>query len=110
MRGSNQLVHPHVKAVALACPHAVRWDEGVWTHSLCQAHNEHISFVKLRPHSVETFIHSSEVSVSHSSTLLMTHNLIHWIFLNKCWVGSFIEPSHIQFPIDENVQRSQTKG
>lgn len=91
MGGSNQIVHPHVNAVTLACPHAVRWDEGVWTHSLCQAHNEHISFMKLHPHSVETFIHNTQVSHSLSEVLWCWRTLLYTRFLYKYKVTSFIE-------------------
>lgn len=91
MGGSNQIVHPHVDAVTLACPHAVRWDEGVWTHSLCQAHNEHISFMKLHPHSVETFIHNTQVSHSLSEVLWCWRTLLYTRFLYKYKVTSFIE-------------------
>lgn len=41
-----------VSAVTLACPHAVRWDEGVWNHSLFQADNKHV--LSLHSHSIET--------------------------------------------------------
>lgn len=77
-----------LNAVALACPHAVRWEEGVWTHSLCQAHNEHIAFGKLHPHSVgkkknkkKTFIHIAQVSHSLSEVLSCCGTLLHTPFL-----------------------------
>lgn len=61
-----QTVRPRVSAVSLACPHAVRWDEGVWNHSLFQADNKH----KLSLHSCSIPKPGSLILLLHISILI----------------------------------------
>lgn len=78
MGGTIQLVCPLLNAVTLTCPHTVRWEEGVWNHSLCQAHNDHITLFHY-----ETWfafgwnVHPKPLSLSFSPATYLLHTFTH---------------------------------